>query len=291
VPDFARELQHEVEALASAVKRAGVAITPNIVLFRDIGWMTNDSIHELMRAPELTYAAPGQRLNWSSLLNNYRNSWGDNLPVIPEYFRQATRLEEAITRASYKAGVPLMTGSDSEFLGAQPGFATHTEMEFFAALGALLARREAVGDFLFGVYYKERPDERLALAFYDPTLLNEKLAEDVERSLERPGTVAAALAATRGQQFAQVEKRYRTIDKPVLLLWGREDVVTTLDFGERLSKELERIEGMLRGTEAKLSNDQFVGKAPEAIILREREKAESLREQVMALRDKLEALV
>jgi pimeloyl-ACP methyl ester carboxylesterase len=101
-----------------------------------------------------------------------------------------------------------------------------------------LARRQGVGELLFGIYYKERPDDRLVLAFYDPTILNEKLAEDVERSLERPGTVAAALAATRGQQFAEVEKRYRTIQKPVLLLWGREDVVTTLDFGERLSKEL-----------------------------------------------------
>ncbi len=101
-----------------------------------------------------------------------------------------------------------------------------------------LARRTGMGEFLFGVYYKERPDERLALAFYDPTVLNEKLAEDVEKSLERPGTVAAALAAVRGQQFAEVEKRYRTIKKPFLLLWGREDVVTTLDFGERLSKEL-----------------------------------------------------
>lgn len=101
-----------------------------------------------------------------------------------------------------------------------------------------LARRQGVGELLFGIYYKERADDRLALAFYDPTILNEKLAEDVERSLERPGTVAAALAATRGQQFAEVEKRYRTIQKPVLLLWGREDVVTTLDFGERLSKEL-----------------------------------------------------
>ena len=69
---------------------------------------------------------------------------------------------------------------------------------------------------------------------------NPRVPEDVEKSLERPGTVAAALAATRGQQFAEVEKRYRSIDKPVLLLWGREDVVTTLDFGERLSKELPR---------------------------------------------------
>lgn len=101
-----------------------------------------------------------------------------------------------------------------------------------------LARREAIGDFLFGVYYKERPDDRFVLAFYDPSILNEALAEAVEKSLERPGTVAAALAAVRGQQFAEVEKRYKTIQKPVLLLWGREDVVTTLDFGERLSKEL-----------------------------------------------------
>lgn len=101
-----------------------------------------------------------------------------------------------------------------------------------------LARRGGTGEFLFSAYYSERPDERLALAFYDPTVLQEKLAEDVEKSLERPGTVAAALAAVRGQQFAEVEKRYRTIKKPVLLLWGREDVVTTLDFGERLSREL-----------------------------------------------------
>lgn len=101
-----------------------------------------------------------------------------------------------------------------------------------------LARKGGMGEFLFGVYYKQRPDERLALAFHDPSALNEKLAEDVEKSLERPGTVAAALAAVRGQQFAEVEKRYRTIQKEVLLLWGREDVVTTLDYGERLSREL-----------------------------------------------------
>lgn len=101
-----------------------------------------------------------------------------------------------------------------------------------------LARRQGMGEFLFGVYYKERPDERLSLAFYDPKVVNEKLAEDIERAVERPGTVAAALAAVRGQTFSEVEKRYRTIQKPTLLLWGREDVVTTVDFAERLSKEM-----------------------------------------------------
>ncbi|MEZ4311052.1 MAG: hypothetical protein R3F14_23665 [Polyangiaceae bacterium] len=91
-----------------------------------------------------------------------------------------------------------------------------------------LARREAVGEALFGSITRSARTTSSLLAFYDPKILNEKLAEDVEKAMERPGTVAAALAAVRGQQFAEVEKRYRKIDKPVLLLWGREDVVTTL---------------------------------------------------------------
>jgi pimeloyl-ACP methyl ester carboxylesterase len=60
----------------------------------------------------------------------------------------------------------------------------------------------------------------------------------VEFALDRPGTVAAALAAVRGQRYSEVQARYRTIAQPTLLLWGREDEVTTLPFGERLSREL-----------------------------------------------------
>ena len=59
---------------------------------------------------------------------------------------------------------------------------------------------------------------------------------------------------------------------------------------DRLSKELERLQGQLKGTEAKLVNEQFVGRAPEAVVQREREKAASLRQQCQALAEKLEAL-
>jgi pimeloyl-ACP methyl ester carboxylesterase len=102
----------------------------------------------------------------------------------------------------------------------------------------LMARANVLGEILFSLFYDQRPDERLALAFYNKDLLTEKLAEDVEKSLERPGTGAAQLAAVRGQRFTEQQAKYRTIDKPVLLLWGREDVVTTLAFGERLSRDL-----------------------------------------------------
>jgi pimeloyl-ACP methyl ester carboxylesterase len=100
------------------------------------------------------------------------------------------------------------------------------------------ARADGVGEALFGLWYKERADERIALAFYDKTIVNERFVEDVNAALDRPGTVAAALAAVRGQRFHEVEHKYRTIDKPALLLWGREDAVTPVRFGERLARDL-----------------------------------------------------
>jgi pimeloyl-ACP methyl ester carboxylesterase len=100
------------------------------------------------------------------------------------------------------------------------------------------ARADGVGETLFALWYKERPDDKIAQAFYDPSLVTEKLVDEVEAALDRPGTVAAALAAVRGQRYVQLQRRYRTIQQPTILLWGREDQVTSLRFGERLSKEL-----------------------------------------------------
>ena len=100
------------------------------------------------------------------------------------------------------------------------------------------ARADLVGEALFSWFYAERPDDKIALAFYDEDNLTEELVEQVELALERPGTTAAALAAVRGQRFEEMEARYGTVKQPVLLLWGREDRVTPLRIGERLSVEL-----------------------------------------------------
>jgi pimeloyl-ACP methyl ester carboxylesterase len=101
-----------------------------------------------------------------------------------------------------------------------------------------LARIEGIGEILFGLYYKERPAEKLSIAFHDPKFISQPLMDAVELALERPGTTAAALAAVRGQRFSEMEVRYKTIATPALLLWGREDRVTPLAIGERLQKDL-----------------------------------------------------
>lgn len=103
----------------------------------------------------------------------------------------------------------------------------------------LWSRADGLGEALIGAFYTERPDEKMASAFYDERFVTEELIETVEDQLSRPGTTGAALQAIRGQRFEEQEARYKTIDKPTLLLWGREDRVTTLSFGERLSKDLK----------------------------------------------------
>jgi len=100
------------------------------------------------------------------------------------------------------------------------------------------SRADGVGETLFGLYYKERPAEKMSLAFYDKSYVTEDLVDAVEQALDRPGTVAAALAAVRGQRYAQVEHKYRKVQRPTLLMWGREDVVTPVTFGERLARDL-----------------------------------------------------
>ena len=100
------------------------------------------------------------------------------------------------------------------------------------------SRAGGVGEALFQLYYTQRTDERMALAFYDPKYVTEALVESVDSQLDRPGTVAAALAAVRGQDYEGAQVRYGKIDKPVQLLWGREDLVTPLKYGERLVRDL-----------------------------------------------------
>jgi imidazolonepropionase-like amidohydrolase len=135
VPRFATALRPEIEQLARAVKASGLAVTPNLVFFRNIQWMTTDSIHALLGEPQLRYAAPGLRLNWSPMLNSYRNAWSGSRDIITRYLAEVVELQRAVTLAFHSAGVPLMTGTDSEGLGSQPGFGLHTELELFVQSG------------------------------------------------------------------------------------------------------------------------------------------------------------
>ncbi|NOT06999.1 MAG: valine--tRNA ligase [Gemmatimonadales bacterium] len=54
----------------------------------------------------------------------------------------------------------------------------------------------------------------------------------------------------------------------------------------RLQSEFDRLDGAIRSQEAKLANEQFVSKAPPAVVTREREKLAAWRDQAEVLADK-----
>jgi uncharacterized protein (TIGR04551 family) len=95
-----------------------------------------------------------------------------------------------------------------------------------------------LGEALFGLFYDQRIEDRAPLAYDDTRWITQARVERVERDMARPGTDAAALAAVRGHHFARLHEQLRSFGKPVLLLWGADDQVTPLRFGERLANEL-----------------------------------------------------
>jgi uncharacterized protein (TIGR04551 family) len=100
------------------------------------------------------------------------------------------------------------------------------------------AQKGGLGELLFGLFYKERIEDRAPLAYFDERWITQQRIDRVEQDLARPGTTAAALAVIRGHHFAALHDALRGFAKPVLLLWGENDQVTPLRFGQRLAAEL-----------------------------------------------------
>ncbi len=103
---------------------------------------------------------------------------------------------------------------------------------------ALWSRSKPLGELLFSLFYTERPDDWVARAYYDKRYVTYELVEATRAAARRPGASAAALAVTRGQRYAAVQERYKTIAQPTLILWGREDHVSLVGFGKRLAETM-----------------------------------------------------
>lgn len=100
------------------------------------------------------------------------------------------------------------------------------------------AQVPGIGEMLFALYYDQRVEERVPLAYHDVSYATQERVDFVEAELKRPGAIAAALATARGHHFGELALQYPRVTVPVLVLWGANDQVTPLRFGERLVKQL-----------------------------------------------------
>jgi len=97
-----------------------------------------------------------------------------------------------------------------------------------------------LGKLLYALVYREAMGERLYLNFNDPAYVSEEVVDEVKRGLDSPGAVAAALEAAHGMRLDALQRDYRHVSAPTLVLWGREDRVAQLAYGERLARMLPR---------------------------------------------------
>lgn len=105
------------------------------------------------------------------------------------------------------------------------------------------ARVPGLGTFLWDWFYTEQAAYKYANAWYDPDRqASPEVADKIHEAFERPGAIRAAHAAAAAQRFERLEARYPSITQPALLVWGAEDHVSELHFGERLAAELPRSE-------------------------------------------------
>jgi valyl-tRNA synthetase len=91
----------------------------------------------------------------------------------------------------------------------------------------------------------------------------------VDRMVERPKATATAVV------------------REVEVFLPLEGLIDLESERQRLEKEIERISGMLAGISEKLDNEEFLSKAPEEVVRRERAKGEELSERLAKLRENL----
>lgn len=103
------------------------------------------------------------------------------------------------------------------------------------------ARVPGVGELLWDWFYTEQAAYKYANAWFDPDRhARPAVVDKVHEAFERPGAIRAAHAAARAQRFESLQTRYPDVRQPTLLVWGAEDTVSELYFGQRLAAEVPR---------------------------------------------------
>ncbi|MCK9483431.1 MAG: valine--tRNA ligase, partial [Candidatus Marinimicrobia bacterium] len=93
-----------------------------------------------------------------------------------------------------------------------------------------------------------------------------------------------------------VDKSHKPAHSSTVVVHGTEffipleGVIDLVAETARLEKEINRLTGLLKGVHAKLSNSDFIARAPQEIIAREREKEQMLGEQLQKIKANLKVL-
>jgi imidazolonepropionase-like amidohydrolase len=121
----------KIPGLAKAVADSGVSVTCTISMFRDILRQATQ-LNSYLKNPELQYVAPWILKGLQPGSNKYDNRYS---PEVLKQLQTSYAFQQKLIKAFVDAGVPLMTGTDSMYIGPVGGFSEHEELEEFVRAG------------------------------------------------------------------------------------------------------------------------------------------------------------
>jgi Amidohydrolase family len=116
------------QQLIAAIKQHNVAVDPTLVVFRDM--VTLGDQPEFVQHPDNARVPERMKVGWQHLLQERQftpESLGDRQAEFRKY--------EELTGVLYRAGVPLLAGTDAPEPSVCPGFSLHQELELLVESG------------------------------------------------------------------------------------------------------------------------------------------------------------
>jgi imidazolonepropionase-like amidohydrolase len=125
--DVSDSAVRRIPQAADSARRAGMSVTATLVAYRRILAQV-ENLDSLMRVTPIRYVRPAELVTWQRENNRYVRNWtAASLPTL----RARWRFQVELVRALWRAGVPVMTGSDAIGPMWVPGWASQEELRIF----------------------------------------------------------------------------------------------------------------------------------------------------------------
>ena len=114
-----------VEATLDALLESGAALVPTETLLENVA----GALEELQSRDEYAYLPPNLRTGYSNAVRGSANAF------TPDSAKTFLALRKRLIGAAFRAGIPVLLGSDSPQIFNVPGFSIHHELQAMAAAG------------------------------------------------------------------------------------------------------------------------------------------------------------
>ncbi len=128
-PDLQTEILPLLKKLARDVKRSALVFTPGLFTYETIWRQITAEYPEMLADARMRYVYPLQRLYAGPGFNSYQGRWSDRLDEMRTLHKYLVELQKMMVTEFYKAGVPMMAGTDATLPFVIEGFSLHDELQ------------------------------------------------------------------------------------------------------------------------------------------------------------------